>query len=85
MKRIAEVVPGYPDRMLPVNEKADQKLKKLTLTDLCNKNPSWLAMAHETLNSAVAAAYGWEPTLTDEEALRRLLELSLPRAGRAFK
>ena len=37
-------------------------------------------MAHEKLDEAVAAAYGWEWPLEDEEILRRLLELNLQRA-----
>ncbi len=39
-----------------------------------------LLVAHEKLDEAVAAAYGWEWPLEDEEILRRLLELNLQRA-----
>lgn len=38
-----------------------------------------LADAHTTLDSAVAAAYGWPRNLYDNEALRELLELNLAR------
>jgi type II restriction/modification system DNA methylase subunit YeeA len=38
-----EVVPGYPDRILPKDEKAAAELKKRTLTNLYNERPSWLA------------------------------------------
>ena len=41
-------------------------------------------MAHETLDAAVAAAYGWTdytPQLGDDEILARLLALNLQRAG----
>jgi hypothetical protein len=36
------VVPGYPDRILPVSEKAAQILKKRTLTNFYNERPAWL-------------------------------------------
>ena len=40
-----------------------------------------LLIAHEKLDAAVAAAYGWEYPLEDEEILERLLGLNLERAG----
>ena len=52
-------MPGYPDRILPKNEKAAAELKKRTLTNLYNARPQWLADAHRDLDAAVAAAYGW--------------------------
>jgi len=58
-------------------------LKKRTLTNLYNARPAWLDMAHQTLDKAVAAAYGWtdyEPELPDSEILRRLLALNRERA-----
>jgi hypothetical protein len=39
-----------------------------------------LLLAHEALDVAVAAAYGWEWPLEDEEVLSRLLALNLDRA-----
>jgi type II restriction/modification system DNA methylase subunit YeeA len=54
-----EVVPGYPDRILPKNADSAQKLKARTLTNLYNQRPQWLADAHDALDRAVAAAYGW--------------------------
>ena len=57
-------------------------LKKCTLTNLYNQRPAWLEMAHEALDKAVAAAYGWKdysPQWTDEEILQRLLALNLAR------
>ncbi|MBU6430704.1 MAG: class I SAM-dependent DNA methyltransferase, partial [Cyanobacteria bacterium REEB65] len=80
VQRVPEVVPGYPDRILPVSEAAAHELKKRTLTNLYNQRPHWLSKAHEALDAAVAAAYGWEPTVTDDEALRRLIELNAVRA-----
>lgn len=80
IKRVPEVVPGYPDRIVPVNEHAGQELKKRTLTNLYNLKPQWLVNAHRKLDEAVAAAYGWDADISDEEALRRLLELNQKRS-----
>ena len=81
VKRVPEVVPGYPDRLLPVDDKAAAELKKRTLTNLYNQRPAWLENAHRNLDAAVAAAYGWPADLSDDEILRRLLELNLERSG----
>jgi hypothetical protein len=78
---VPEVVPGFPDRILPVDDKAAAVLKKRTLTNLYNERPAWLANAHRALDEAVAAAYGWPADLPDEEVLARLLALNLERAG----
>ncbi len=43
--------------------------------------PEWLNLAHRKLDEAVFAAYGWDPAISDEELLERLLELNLERAG----
>ena len=56
-------------------------LKKRTLTNLYNQRPTWLALAHEKLDHAVFAAYGWPPDLSDDEILERLLALNLERAA----
>jgi hypothetical protein len=53
--------------------------KKRTLTNLYNRRPTWLDLAHKRLDDAVFAAYGWENTLSDEEILERLLALNLER------
>jgi type II restriction/modification system DNA methylase subunit YeeA len=79
--RVPEVVPGYPDRLLPVNPEAAATLKKRTLTTLYNERPAWLANAHRDLDAAVAAAYGWPADITEEDALARLLALNLERAA----
>ena len=81
VQRIPEVVPGYPDRLVPVDEKAAQELKKRTLTSLYNQRPAWLVNAHRALYEAVAAAYGWPASLSDEEILQRLLALNLERSA----
>src|SRR5690606_35170709 len=78
--REPEVVPGYPDRVLPKDEEAAKELKKRTLTNLYNARPQWLANAHAALDGAVAEAYGWgddwrSGLLTDDEILARLFRL----------
>ena len=87
--RQSEVVPlgmqrsPYPDRILP-REGHERDLAKRTLTKLYNERPAWLTQAHEALDSAVAAAYGWNdyaPSMTDTEILRRLLALNRHRAA----
>jgi hypothetical protein len=75
-----EVVGGYPDRILPKNDAALKELQKRTLTILYNENPVWLQHAQLELDQAVAAAYGWEWPLPDDEVLKRLFELNQQRA-----
>jgi type II restriction/modification system DNA methylase subunit YeeA len=77
---VPEVVPGYPDRILPKNDNAAAELKKRTLTNLYNQRPQWLADAHRDLDAAVASAYGWPADISEEDALAKLLELNLARA-----
>jgi type II restriction/modification system DNA methylase subunit YeeA len=85
VRREPEVVPGYPDRILPVNEDAAKELKKRTLTNLYNQRPAWLDHAHRDLDAAVAAAYGWadwgRDGLADETILERLFALNQSRAA----
>jgi hypothetical protein len=38
---------------------SEAELKKRTLTNLYNANPTWLQLAHRALDRAVLAAYGW--------------------------
>jgi type II restriction/modification system DNA methylase subunit YeeA len=78
-----EVVPGYPDRILPKDAHAAVTLKTRTLTNLYNQRPQWLADAHRDLDVAVAAAYGWPVDISEEDALAKLLELNLARASAA--
>ena len=76
-----EVVPGFPDRAVPINPKAAATLKTRTLTNLYNERPTWLDNTHRDLDAAVATAYGWPADISDEEALARLLALNLERAA----
>ena len=84
--RVPEVVPGYPDRILPRDERAAKELSKRTLTNLYNARPQWLANAHAALDVAVADAYGWGAdwragTMTDDDILARLFALNQQRAA----
>ncbi|WP_271572311.1 class I SAM-dependent DNA methyltransferase [Bradyrhizobium sp. CCBAU 11386] len=76
-----EVVPGFPDRLIPVSEEAEKTLKKRSLTNLYNERPTWLVNAHAELDAAVAAAYGWPADISEEEALARLFTLNQKRAA----
>jgi hypothetical protein len=80
VRRVPEAVEGYPDRILPKDEAAAGILKKRTLTNLYNERPTWLANAHRDLDAAVAAAYGWQLDIADDEALSRLLALNQSRS-----
>ena len=73
---VDEPVPGYPKRPVPRDEATAKALKKRTLTNLYNARPQWLADAHEALDAAVAAAYGWSADISDDEVLRELLALN---------
>jgi hypothetical protein len=81
--RVPEVVPCYPDRIIPKPEHAGE-LKKRTLANLYNARPAWLDNAHEALDGAVATAYGWSDytaDMPDDEILARLLALNLERSA----
>jgi type II restriction/modification system DNA methylase subunit YeeA len=89
--RVPEVVPlgmsasPYPDRIV-AKPGFEKLLSARTLTKLYNERPAWLAQAHDRLDAAVAAAYGWAdwtPAMADEEVLRRLLALNRERAAPA--
>ncbi len=56
-------------------------LQDRTMTELYNRQPDWLIDAHDAIDEAVTAAYGWSAELTDDEILPRLLELNRQRAG----
>jgi type II restriction/modification system DNA methylase subunit YeeA len=85
VQRVPEVVPGYPDRILPASPEAEKTLKTRTLTNLYNAKPAWLTHAHKALDEAVAEAYDWGDAfraggLTDDEILARLFALNQERA-----
>jgi type II restriction/modification system DNA methylase subunit YeeA len=60
---------------------SQEELAKRTLTNLYNARPTWLASAHERLDRAVLAAYGWPGDITDDDLLKNLLALNHERAG----
>jgi hypothetical protein len=78
---VPEVVPEFPDRVVPASPEAAAIRKKRTLTNLYNERPAWLDHAHRDLDAAVAAAYGWPAGLAEEDALARLLALNRERAA----
>jgi hypothetical protein len=92
-RRVPEVVPlgmatsPYPDRILPRDNLSEADLKALqkrTLTNLYNQRPSWLVMAHQQLDAAVVAAYGWadyQSEMPDAGILARLLALNHERSA----
>ena len=77
----AEVVEGFPIRRLPKDDAARQLLARRTITALYNERPEWLTEAHRALDAAVAAAYGWDANISDDDVLRRLLELNQARSA----
>jgi len=69
-------------RVVPKDADCAAVLKTRTLTNLYNERPAWLDLAHKKLDEAVFAAYGWDPGLSDDALLQRLLDLNLQRAER---
>ena len=61
-----------PGASRPREEGAAKALKARTLTNLYKARPQWLA---------VAAAYGWEADISEEDALGALLALNLAEGG----
>ena len=80
---VDEPVPGFPKRPVAREGLSDDdlnRLKRRTLTNLYNERPQWLDNAHRALDNAVAAAYGWDADIGNDEALRELLALNQARA-----
>lgn len=81
VRRAPEVVPGYPDRLLPADDAAAAALKKRTLTPA---PPG--SHAYRRLNEVVADAYGWgddwrSGALDDGAILARLFALNQERVA----
>ena len=78
---------GYPKR--PIAKPGfEAELKNRTLTHLYNARPTWLTLAHQALDKAVATAYGWTdytPATPDDDILRQLLALNLERSQPEIK
>ena len=69
-----EPVPGYQKQPVARDEGAARHLKTRTLTNLYNARPQWLDDAHQALDAAVAAAYGWDSGVPEGDVLAELLE-----------
>lgn len=76
-----DVSPNLPSRVLPKDAQAAAELKRRTLTNLYNARPNWLKHAHEELDKAVAAAYGFPADISEDAALTLLAKLNRARAG----
>ena len=70
---VDEPVTGYPMRPVPRGEAAANELKARTLTNLYNARPQWLADVHAALDAALAAAYGWDAGISEDDALGDML------------
>jgi hypothetical protein len=70
----------YP-RRVPKDEECARELKKRTLTNVYNDRYAWLELAHQKLDAAVFAAYGWDPAMTDDDLLAALLSLNLAHSA----
>lgn len=73
---------AFAFRLVPKDSAAAKELVGRTLTTLHNKPPSWLTLIHEEQDAAVAAAYGWPPTIDTEEALENIFSISTALALR---
>ena len=66
----------------PNNASLPSQFSQRTMTNLYNRRPDVARPdAHEALDEAVFAAYGWATELSDDEILERLLELNQERAS----
>ena len=69
-------------RLAPKDEPRAKLLAERTLTNLYNAQPDWLRLAHENIDAAVFAAYGWSPAIADRQLLEYLLMLNQQRAAK---
>jgi type II restriction/modification system DNA methylase subunit YeeA len=79
IRREPEVVEGFPERVIPLNDAAAKLLKERTLTKLYNERPAWLIKAHKTLDDTVASSYGFAHDISDNDVLEALLALNKER------
>ena len=66
-------------RLVASGSQAAKLLAKRTLTNLYNTPPTWLTLAHRDLDAAVAAAYGWDASMSEVAIRAALLELNMLR------
>ncbi len=76
----AKQLDSYRENYLHPEGLSEAQMKKKTLTNLYNENPTWLANAHERLDRAVYAAYGWEEGISEDDVLANLMALNLERS-----
>jgi type II restriction/modification system DNA methylase subunit YeeA len=85
VERVPEVVPGFPDRLVPRTAAAALIHKGRTLTALYNTRGTpegtWLDNLHRALDEVVAVAYGWPVDISIDDALARLLALNHARSA----
>jgi type II restriction/modification system DNA methylase subunit YeeA len=74
-KRLNELREGWLNP--PESDIGPNELKQRTLTNLYNERPTWLEMAHNTLDEVVLISYGWDKRLSAVQILSRLLDLNL--------
>ena len=74
---VDEPVEGCPKRAVPTAAAPLRELGRRTLTNLYNERPQWLVDAHSDVDRTVAEAYSWNPNISADDALRRLLESNL--------
>jgi hypothetical protein len=58
---------------------SDTELRRRTLTNLYNDAPTWLRQAHERLDRAVLAAYGWSYPMATDQVLEGLIQMNATR------
>jgi type II restriction/modification system DNA methylase subunit YeeA len=75
-----EIAEGFPARPIPISPNAARMLQSRTLTNLYNERPTWLSIAHKSLDAAVAQAYGIRDEISDDQALSFLLDLNSHRS-----
>ena len=66
----------------PPDDVSPSELRRRTLTNQYNDPPTWLQLAHDRLDEAVTAAYGWPADIADGEVIAWLLELNLGREAK---
>lgn len=69
----------------PLRATLDSPKHARTLTELYNLNPEWLQRLHSRLDEAVFVAYGWQPSVSDDLILERLLALNIERCAAGQK
>jgi hypothetical protein len=75
----SDIDPSLPKRIIPLSEKAEEELRRRTLTNLYNQNEPWLQHAHAKLDAAVAKAYRWPEDISDADVLATLTALNATR------